>query len=259
MKVVIFCGGRGIRLSEETDLQPKPLVKVGGKPILWHIMKIYAHYGFKEFVLCLGYKGTMIKEYFYHYEIANSDFTVNLHNKKITQHNKYEENDWQVTLVDTGESTLKGARLKKIERYIDGDEFMLTYGDGIADIDLNRLLAFHKKHKCVGTVTGVRPPSRFGELVSKNNRVVSFIEKPQVCAGLINGGFFVLNKKVFDYLTDDDDCDFEKGPLEQIANKGLLAVYEHPGNWSCMDTLRDKQYLDELYQSGKAFWQLWKK
>jgi len=258
MKVIIFCGGLGTRLKEETEYRPKPMVKIGNKPILWHIMKIYSHYGFKDFILCLGYKGEMIKEYFYNYEILNNDFTIELGNQRqVCVHNACSEMGWKITLCDTGETALKGARLKRVEKYIDSDIFMLTYGDGLANINLNELLFFHKNHGRIGTVTGVRPPSRFGELVIENNKVVSFTEKPQVSDGLINGGFFVFNRKIFDYLSEDDNCDFEVGPLEQLAEDGELMVYELKGEWTCMDTYRDMVYLNKLWQEGKAFWKIW--
>jgi glucose-1-phosphate cytidylyltransferase len=214
MKVVILCGGMGTRLREETEYKPKPMVEIGSKPILWHIMKIYAHQGFKDFILCLGYKGEIIKSYFYNYEILNNDFTVELGNyKHVEIHSNHKEKGWRVTLADTGETALKGARIKRIEKYIDGDLFMLTYGDGVANINLHELLDFHKRHDRIGTVTGVRPPSRFGEMIIKDNQVVSFTEKPQVSEGLINGGFFVFNRKIFDYLSEDDNFDFEVGTL----------------------------------------------
>jgi len=257
-KVVILCGGRGTRLREETEIKPKPLVEVGGKPVIWHIMKIYAYYGYNDFVLCLGYKGSMIKEYFYHYYSLMNDFTISLDGeKKIEYHNKSKEMDWKVTLVDTGLNALKGARVKKIEKYIDGDKFLLTYGDGVADIDINETIKFHDKHGKIGTVTGVRPPSRFGDLLIENNRVVDFTEKPQASAGLINGGFFVLNKKIFDYLTEDDNCDFEKGVLEKLAKDGEVMVYNHKGSWECMDTLRETEHLNQLWDAKKAFWKVW--
>jgi len=258
IKVVILCGGMGTRLREETEYKPKPMVEIGGKPILWHIMKIYAHQGFKDFILCLGYKGEMIKSYFYNYEILNNDFTIELGNyKRIEIHSNHKEKGWRVTLADTGERALKGARIKRIEKYVSGDLFMLTYGDGVADINLHELLAFHKSHGRIGTVTGVRPPSRFGEMMIKDNRVVAFTEKPQVSEGLINGGFFIFNRKIFDYLSDDDNCDFEVGPLERLAKDGELMVYEHKGEWACMDTYRDMLYLNKLWESGKAFWRIW--
>jgi glucose-1-phosphate cytidylyltransferase len=258
IKVGILCGGMGTRLREETEYKPKSMVAIGSKPILWHIMKIYSTYGFKDYVLCLGHKGEMIKSYFYNYEILNNDFTVELGSyKHIEIHNNHKEKGWRVTLADTGETALKGSRIKKIEKYVTGDLFMLTYGDGVADINLNELLAFHKSHGRIGTVTGVRPPSRFGEMIIKDNRVVSFTEKPQVSEGLINGGFFVFNRKIFDYLSKDDNCDFEVGPLEQLAEDGELKVYELKGEWGCMDTFRDMEYLNKLWQRGKAFWKIW--
>jgi glucose-1-phosphate cytidylyltransferase len=255
IKVVILCGGMGTRLREETDYKPKPMVAIGDKPILWHIMKMYSAYAFKEFVLCLGYKGETIKSYFHNYEIINNDFTVELgRHKHIEFHGNHDEEGWRITLVDTGDSALKGCRIKRIEKYVDGDIFMLTYGDGVADIDLQKLLAFHESHGRIGTVTGVRPPSRFGEMVTNDNQVTSFTEKPQVSAGLINGGFFVFNRKIFDYLSVDEDCDFEKGALEKLAGASELMVYEHPGDWACMDTFRDMQYLNKLWHDGMAFW-----
>ena len=259
MKVVILCGGLGTRLREETEFRPKPMIEIGGKPILWHLMKIYAHYGFKEFVLCLGYKGEIVKEYFYNYEVLNNDFTVKLGNHKdIEIHRGHSEKGWQVTLADTGAKTLKGARIKRIEKYIEDDLFMLTYGDGVANINLDELLSFHKSHGRIGTVTGVRPPSRFGEMVTSKNKVISFTEKPQVANGLINGGFFVLNRKIFDHLSEDANCDFEAGPLEQLSKAGELMVYEHEMEWACMDTLREVDYLSKLWNENKAFWKVWK-
>ena len=258
IKVVILCGGKGARLREETELLPKPMLHIGEKPILWHIMKIYAQHGFKDFVLCLGYKGEIIKDYFYHYEVFNSNFTIELGNSRpITIHSNHNESGWRITLADTGSMTLKGARIKRIEKYIAEDHFMLTYGDGVADINLDKLISFHKKHGRIGTVTGVRPPSRFGELVTRKSEVISLVEKPQVSEGLINGGFFVFHRKIFDYLTEDDYCDFEKGPLEYLTRDGELAVFKHQGDWMCMDTLRDKEHLNHLWKSGKAFWKTW--
>lgn len=258
-KVVILCGGRGSRLKEETEFKPKPLIEIGEWPILWHIMKIYAYYGYNEFILCLGYKGAMIKEYLYHYHFLMNDFTIKLDNKReITFHNQSDEVDWKITLADTGLDVMKGARIKRIEKYIDTDIFLLTYGDGIADIDINAVLDFHKKKEGIATLTGVRPPSRFGDLIASNGKVLKFTEKPQASAGLINGGFFVFNKKIFDYLSEDKNCDFEKGTLEKLAKEGQLNVYEHKGYWECMDTLRDVEYLNELWNINKAFWKVWK-
>jgi len=258
MKVVILCGGLGTRLREETEFRPKPMVEIGGKPILWHIMKIYSHYGIKDFVLSLGYKGEMIKEYFYNYEILTNDFTIKLGNKKsIEIHSNNAEKDWRITLADTGDKALKGARLKRVQQYIDDDTFMLTYGDGVADVDINALLAFHNKHGKLATVTGINPASRFGELKIKGNQVESFSEKPRDGDGLINGGFFVFNKGIFDYLSGDENCDLEIGPLEKITSEGQLMVYKHIGTWACMDTIRDMEYLNKLWREGQAAWKVW--
>lgn len=258
--VVILCGGLGTRLREETEIRPKPMVEIGNKPILWHIMKIYAYWGFRDFILCLGYKGEMIKEYFLNYEILNNDFSIELGvNRKITVHGDSGEKGWQVTLADTGDKSLKGSRIKRIQKYLKGETFMLTYGDGVINLDLNKLLAYHQKHGRVGTVTGVRPPSRFGELIAEGNQVISFAEKPQSSTGLINGGFFVFNRGIFDYLSEDENCDFEVGPLEQLAADGQLMVYKHEGEWACMDTYRDMQYLNYLWKESRAFWKVWEK
>jgi glucose-1-phosphate cytidylyltransferase len=258
-EVVILCGGMGTRLREETEFVPKPLVAIGGKPILWHIMKSYSYFGFNRFILCLGYKGEKIKEYFYNYELFNADFTVDFTNgANVTFHGEARERDWRVTLVDTGAQTLKGARIKKIERFVESDNFMLTYGDGVSNLDLLKLYRFHQEHGKIGTVTGVHPPSLFGELVTKNFRVTEFSEKPQTSSGTINGGFFAFNKKIFDYLTVDEECDFEKGPMEKLTADGELMVFEHRGAWACMDTHRDMVHLNKLWDSNKAFWKLWK-
>ena len=254
MKVVILCGGLGTRLREETEFRPKPMIKIGTKPILWHIMKHYAHYGFNQFVLCLGYKGEVIKEYFYHYMLHNNDVTVKLgRDRQITIHENNRVENWEVTLVDTGENTLKGARIHKIQKYIDGD-FMLTYGDGISDINMGSLVDFHKKHNKVGTVTGVGPPSSYGQIRQKDGKVSAFVEKPKIEDGMINGGFFVFQKEIFDYLNSNDDCDFEVGPLEQLTKEGQLMVYHHKNNWACMDTHRDSVSLNSLWETGQAFW-----
>ncbi|MFX0134689.1 MAG: glucose-1-phosphate cytidylyltransferase [Candidatus Hodarchaeota archaeon] len=259
MKVVILCGGLGTRLREETEYRPKPMVEIGGKPILWHIMKIYAYYGFKDFILCLGYKGEMIKEYFYNYEVLNNDFTIELGNRgrQIEIHNSRSEKGWRITLADTGDKALKGARLKRVEKYIDGNQFMVTYGDGVADIDINDLLKFHRSHGKLGTLTGVRPLSRFGELTIESRLVMRFTEKPQTGAGLINGGFFVFNRGIFDFLEDKDNCDLEYGVLEEIASKRELAVYENDKFWFCMDTIRDMEYLNKLCKEDKVPWKVW--
>lgn len=258
VKVVILCGGLGTRLREETEFRPKPMVEIGGYPMLWHIMKTYTQYGFKDFILCLGYKGGMIKEYFCDCEKLDNGLTLDLgNNKKIQRYDKHQGKDWRIVLADTGRDALKGSRIKQIEKYIGDDLFMLTYGDGIANINLRDLLSFHKGHNKIGTVSGVRPPSRFGELAVDGNRVKSFVEKPQVSRGMINGGFFVFNKKIFNYLSESEDCDFEKGPLEKMAADGELMVHEHRGEWECMDTLRDVEYLNKLWDSNKAFWKVW--
>jgi glucose-1-phosphate cytidylyltransferase len=258
MKVVILCGGLGTRLREETEFRPKPMVHIGTRPILWHIMKIYAHYGFNEFVLCLGYKGDMIKEYFYNYELLNSDFTVGYGtNKHIEIHNQHAEHAWKVTLADTGDKSLKGARLKKVEKYIHGDTFMVTYGDGVANIDISELVAFHQNHGRLVTVTGVNPVSRFGELKVKGDTVTRFSEKPEIGSARISGGFFVFGRGIFDYLTLDDPCDLEVGTLDKIALMGQLKVYNHRGFWACMDTLREVDYLNALWEAGEAKWKVW--
>ncbi len=257
-KVVILCGGMGTRLREETEYKPKPLVEIGGLPILWHLMKIYSHYGLKDFVLCLGYKGNMIKEYFMDYELLNSDFTIELGSKNTEVHNSHDERGWRVTLAQTGESAMTGARIKRIEKYIDGDTFCLTYGDGLADIDISKLLEFHRAHGRIGTITGVHPPSRFGELLVEKKRVKKFSEKPQLGEGVINGGFFVFNRKFFRYLKEDDGCVLEKEPLETLASEGELMAYDHRGFWQCMDTYRDAMHLNSLWASPNPPWKVWK-
>ena len=259
--VVLLCGGAGTRLKEETEFKPKPLVEIGGKPILWHIMKIYSHYGFHRFILCLGYKGEKIKEYFMSYEIMNSDFTLSLgsaHNGHVKFHNSHLESGWKVTFVQTGEKNMTGSRVKQVEKYLDADTFMLTYGDGIANIDLSGLLAFHRSHGKIATVTGVRPPSRFGELVLDGTRVHEFSEKPQVSTGAINGGFFVFNKEVFRYLDANTDCILEREPLERLARDGQLMAYSHDGFWQCVDTYRDYQLLNHLWGTQPELWKVWK-
>jgi len=259
MKVIILCGGLGTRLREETEFRPKPMVNIGHQPILWHIMKIYAHYGYTDFVLTLGHKSEMIKNYFYHYELMNNDVTIELGKPdKICIHQSHTESGWTITLANTGEYSLKGARLKRVEKYIDEDIFMLTYGDGVANININALVEFHNQHGKIATLTGVHPAARFGELKVSGDRVEVFFEKPKNTVNrLINGGFFVFNRKIFNYLSTEDDCDFEYGPLEQIAKEGELKVYKHPGFWACMDTLRDMDYLNKIWDSGNAEWKVW--
>ncbi len=255
-KVIILCGGKGIRLREETEFKPKPMVEIGGRPILWHIMKTYVHYGFDEFILCLGYMQNKIKEYFLNYQAFNCDFTLELGSGKITLHNSHPEQGWRITLADTGENAMTGARIKRIEQYIDGDLFMVTYGDGVADIDINRLLEFHKSHGKTGTVTGVRPSSRFGELIVEGDRVIQFSEKPQIREGLINGGFLVFNRDFFNYLKDEDSCRLEAEPLERLALDNELMTYNHDGFWHCMDTYRDMEALNDIWKK-QAPWKVW--
>ena len=258
MQVVVLCGGLGTRLREETEFRPKPMVNIGDRPILWHIMKTYAHYGYHDFVLALGYKGEMIKNYFCHYELMNNDVTIELgHPEKLCIHQCHEESGWRITMANTGEKALKGARLKRVQRYITGDTFMVTYGDGLADIDLHALVAFHRSHGKLATVSGINVASRFGELKVEGDQVVAFSEKPEVASGLISGGYFVFNRGVFDYVAEDDACDLEIGALEEIARSGQLMVYKHPGFWACMDTLRDMDYLNRLWVEGKATWKVW--
>jgi glucose-1-phosphate cytidylyltransferase len=258
MKVVILCGGLGTRLREETEFRPKPMVNIGNRPILWHIMKIYSHYGFKDFVLALGYKGEMIKNYFCHYELMNNDVTIELGlPEHVCIHQRHDEIGWRITLADTGEKSLKGARLKKIQKFITEDLFLATYGDGVANIDINDLLDFHRRHGKLATLTGINPASRFGELSIAGDQVMSFQEKSKDSEGLINGGFFVFNRKIFDFLTEEINCDLEYGPLEKIAQAGQLMVYRHDGFWACMDTLRDMDYLNALWEKNQAAWKIW--
>jgi glucose-1-phosphate cytidylyltransferase len=256
MKVVILAGGYGTRLGSITELIPKPMIEIDGKPILWHIMKIYAHYGYKEFIICLGYKGHVIKDYFYHFNNYASDFTIDLSNDTITHHQATKEN-WKVTLVDTGLETLKGGRIKKIEKYLTSDINMLTYGDGVSNINIPDLVKFHKSHKKIVTVSGVKPPSLFGEIIEKNGLVTSFEEKPQTSKGLISGGFMVFNRELLNYLTPDTDCDFEFSALEHLAREGQVMTYKHVGFWECADTSRDIGHLNKLWREGKASWKVW--
>lgn len=256
--VVILAGGFGTRLREQTEFIPKPMVPIGTRPILWHIMKIYSYYGFKHFIICLGYKGEIIKEYFLHYRFRSSDFTINLgRHEEVTIHNSHAEEDWQVTLADTGLISMTGARIKLIEKYIDTKYFLLTYGDGLANVDIKKLIEFHLAHRKIATITGVRPPSRFGEILTEGNCVIEFGEKPQVGSSIINGGFFVFNREIFSYLKGDDKCTLEREPLERMAEDGQLMVYYHTGFWQCMDTLRDMNLLNEHWESGNAPWKVW--
>jgi len=256
MKLVILAGGFGTRLGQKTNYIPKPMVKIGGKPILWHIMKSYSYFGINDFVICLGYKGNIIKDYFTHYDHKNSDFTIDLKDSSINYHNDHDE-DWKVTLADTGLNTLKGGRLKRIEKYLDDDINLLTYGDGVADININKLINFHKNQNRIVTISGVHPPARFGEIQVNGNEVTSFEEKAQSSQGLINGGFMVFNKELLNYLSNDKDCDLEFGILESLAEQGQISVYKHKGLWACMDNERDVDYLNNLWNNDKAFWKVW--
>jgi glucose-1-phosphate cytidylyltransferase len=255
MKVVILAGGLGTRLSEETVSRPKPMVEIGGKPILWHIMKIYSHYGFNDFVICLGFKGYMVKEYFSNYFLHMSDVTFDMRNNSMEVHQKYAE-PWRVTLVDTGAESMTGGRVKRVAKYLDGT-FMLTYGDGVADVDINALLAFHKRHGKAATVTSTQPSGRFGALnMDAAGNVSAFQEKPAGDGAWINGGFFVLEPSVLEYIPGDATL-FEREPLEGLARDGELVAYRHNGFWQPMDTLRDKMQLEELWTQDKAPWKLW--
>lgn len=257
MKVVILAGGLGTRLREETEYRPKPLVDVGGRPILWHIMKLYAHHGFRDFVLCLGYRGNMIKEYFLRYEAVNNDFTIWLGRQNhITYHGAHKEQDYCVTLADTGPETMTGGRVKRVAKYVDDDTFMVSYGDVVADLDIGALVDFHQAHGRLATVTTVRPISRFGIVdVDRDSKVLSFAEKPEL-DGWASAGFFVFSRPVFDYL-GGDDCVLEKEPLERLARERQLMAYRHSGFFFAMDTYREYKYLNDLWDSGKAPWKVW--
>ena len=257
MKVVILCGGLGTRLREETEYRPKPMIDVGGRPILWHIMKGYAHYGIKVFVICTGYRGDVIKEYFLNYEAANNDFTICLGSRsQIEYHGAHTEQNFRVTVADTGHDTMTGGRIKRIQRYIDDETFAVTYGDGLADVNFAELLAFHRGHGKLATVTAVQPSSRFGVLeVDDAGGVRSFAEKPKL-EGFTSAGFFVFQRRVFDYL-HGDDCILEREPLEQIAREGQLMAYRHQGFWYAMDTYREYKQLNEIWAAGKPPWKVW--
>jgi len=252
MKVIILAGGFGTRLSEYTEAIPKPMVSIGGRPILWHIMKTYAHFGHNDFHLALGYKAEVVKEYFLHYRSLNADFSVDLGNGDITSH-QTDEIDWKVTLVHTGLESMTGGRVKRMQPYIGNEPFLLTYGDGVADIDINALVDFHKSHGKMVTVSAVHPGARFGELDMEGDRVASFKEKPQTTQGWINGGYFVIEPAFFD-LIDGDVTILERAPLEKVAEMGELMAFRHDGFWQCMDTKRDRDSLEEMWQEGKAPW-----
>jgi glucose-1-phosphate cytidylyltransferase len=258
MKAVILCGGKGTRMREETEFRPKPMVEVGGRPIIWHIMKIYAEFGIRDFVLCLGYRGSLIKEYFLNYKAMNSDFTLSLgRNKPIEYHDAHTEQDFVVTLADTGQDAMTGARLKRVQRYVGNEPFLMTYGDGLADIDLAATLAFHRSHGRLATVTAVRPPSRFGLLdINAEDRVQNFAEKPQL-EGWASAGFFVFNPGIFEYLSDRDECVLETEPLSRLAQDGQLCAYRHTGFYYAMDTYREYLILNEMWASQQAPWKKW--
>lgn len=255
MKVGILAGGIGSRIAEETELKPKPMVEIGGQPILWHIMKHYAHYGFKRFSIALGYKGDVIKKYLGDFYRLNSNLTVNLGTGEIQMHGGRNP-DWIVDLVDTGDSTQTGGRIKRLAPVLGNETFMLTWGDGVSDVNLRELLAFHRSHGKLATLTAVRPPARFGHLETRGDQIVEFSEKPQTGEGWINGAFFVLEPKVFDYI-DGDDIFWEKEPLERLAREGQLMAYRHHAFWQCMDTVRDKRLLESLWATDKAPWKTW--
>lgn len=255
MKVVILAGGLGTRLSEETMVKPKPMVEIGGRPILWHIMKIYSYYGFNEFIICLGYKGYMIKEYFANYCLHMSDVTIDIKNNKIETHNNFSES-WKISLIDTGDNTMTGGRLKRVQQYIGDEPFMLTYGDGVSNVNILDLLKYHKQQGKTGTVTSIRPTGRFGALKIQDTSVTAFIEKPKGDGGYVNGGFFVFEPEFFEYLKDDTTI-LEREPLETLAKRRQLIAYKHDGFWYSMDTLRDKNYLEEVWATNKAPWRVW--
>ncbi len=256
MKAVILAGGLGTRISEETHLKPKPMIEIGGRPILWHIMKIYSKHGVNEFIICCGYKGYIIKEYFSNYFLHMSDVTFDMKNNKMEVHHQHAE-PWKVTLVDTGEETLTGGRLKRVSKYLENEEaFCFTYGDGVSDINITEQIAFHKAHKKWATVTAVQPPGRYGSLQLEGESVAGFVEKPRGDGGSINGGFFVLSPKCLQFI-DGDQTSWESSPLNQLASEGQLMAYHHTGFWQPMDTLRDKNNLEDLWASGKAPWKIW--
>ena len=259
--VAILCGGKGTRLREETEFRPKPMITVGDRPMIWHIMKTYAYYEFKDFMLCMGYKGEQIRDYFINYDWNHSDILLELGNKSITKLNSgHDEEDWRLWLIDTGQETLTGGRLKRLTLYLDkigADLFLATYGDGVADVDIKALVDYHKSHGKLATVTAVRPPSRFGEMVIQDQLVGTFKEKPQTSEGWINGGYFVLHRKVLDLIQDDTTV-FEAEPLHILAEKGELAVYQHEGFWQCMDTYRELELLNDLHNKNQAPWQVWR-
>jgi glucose-1-phosphate cytidylyltransferase len=258
MQVVILCGGQGTRIRDVADDIPKPMIPIGGQPILWHIMKGYAHHGYTDFILCLGYKSWIIKSYFLNYHLADSDLTLNLRNPgKVHIHSSHGKDDWHLTLAETGLDAMTGCRIKRIEKFVTGDHFMLTYGDGVGDVDIERLVAFHKQHGKIGTVTAVQPPNRFGEVELDGLHVADFMEKPLVSQGWISGGFFVFQRAIFDRLHDDPDLIFEYAPLKQLAGDRQLMAYQHQGFWQPMDNSRDYRHLNDLWAKGQAPWKTW--
>ena len=257
MKVVLLAGGYGTRIAEETDIKPKPMVEIGGKPILWHIMKIYSHYGFNEFVILLGYKGYYIKEYFANYFLHQSNITIDLKTNSMEVHNNNSE-PWKVTLVDTGLDTMTGGRIKRAQSYIGDEPFLLTYGDGVSDIDIAKTVAFHQSHGKILTMSAIQPEARFGNLaIDEQMNVNSFMEKPKTEAGWVNGGFFVCEPQIFDYIGEEENCIFEQTPLQNLAKDGEMFAYKHEGFWQPMDTLRDNQKLNKLWKENKAPWKVW--
>jgi glucose-1-phosphate cytidylyltransferase len=256
MKTIILAGGQGTRLSEETDVRPKPMVEIGFRPILWHILKIYAHYGQSDFLIALGYKGEHIKRYVADYASLAANMTVDLGSGTVESHGEVDVEDWRVTLIDTGRHTETGGRMLKLAPYLDGSTFMMTFGDGVSDVDINDLMAFHRSHGKLATLTAVRPPARFGHVDLEDDQVIEFSEKPQLGEGWINGGFFVLEPEVLTYI-EGEDTHFQREPLEQLSRDGQLMAYRHYGFWQCMDTLRDKLLLEQLWESGAAPWNVW--
>jgi len=255
MKAVILAGGFGTRISEETHLKPKPMIEIGGKPILWHIMKLYSHHGINDFIICCGYKGYVIKEYFANYFLHMSDVTFDLEENKMTVHRRSAE-PWKVTLVDTGEDTMTGGRLKKVKEHLDNETFCFTYGDGFSDVNIKELIEFHKDQKKYATITAVQPSGRFGSLEIEGNSIKKFVEKPKGDRGWINGGFFVLEPEVLNYIEDEKTI-WEREPLEKLSNENQLSAYKHEGFWQPLDTLRDKEQLEELWNNDQAKWKIW--
>ncbi len=257
MKVIILAGGWGSRLGHLSESVPKPMVKIGDKPMLWHIMKYYAHYGHNDFIISAGVKAQVIKEYFYNFDTYNQNFTKNFITGELVVHNKAKDIDWNVTVIDTGLNTLKGARIKRLEEFLKGPTHMVTYGDGLSEINIKQLLEFHNSHGKTITISGVHPPARFGEIREKNSQVTSFVEKPQTSVGMINGGYMVFNNNLLEYLTEDEGCDFEFNALEKLASIGEVMVFKHSGHWECVDHDRDLIHLNNLWNDNKAFWKVW--